>query len=242
MINIIQSEYIKYKRTLTRKLIIIAPLFFILMALCSPWKYFIFQVYNLWASMFIPIGIALFAALAGMQEKKAGNYRNLLVHNISPARIWIGKIIVMSINLLLSIIVLSIATIIIFPIANKGGIPWTKILIGSSIMWLTSLAIIPLQLFAATLSGIFGSMALGFLGFIAVIFASGKSYWIYVPWSYATRLMCPIIGVGTNGIPLEPGNSFLNVSVIPVGIIASIIVLVVFTCITALWFNKREVR
>ncbi|WP_051624077.1 lantibiotic immunity ABC transporter MutE/EpiE family permease subunit [Clostridium akagii] len=242
MINIIESEYIKYKRTFTRKLIIIAPIFCILMALCMPWKMFVQQAYSLWAVSIIPIGIALFAAIAGMQEKKAGNYRNLLVHNISPARIWIGKIIVMSINSLLSIIVLSVATIIIFPIVNKGGIPWTKILVGSSIMWLTSLAIIPLQLFVATLSGILGSMALGFLGLIAGIFASGKSYWMYVPWSYATRLLCPTLDVGTNGVPLQAGDPFLNASVIPVGIIASIISLVVFTCITALWFNKREVR
>ncbi len=242
MINIIESEYIKYKRTFTRKLIIIAPIFCILMALCMPWQMFVQQAYSLWAVSLIPIGIALLSTLAGMQEKKAGNYRNLLVHNISPARIWIGKIIVMSIHTLLSIMVLTAEIIIVFLIISKGSIPWVKILESSGIMMLTSIAIIPLQLWVATWGGIFGSTALGFLGLIAGVFAAAKSYWIYVPWSYATRLLCPTLEVGTNGVPLQAGDPFLNASVIPIGIIASIIVLVVFTCITALWFSRREVR
>lgn len=241
MINIIQSEYIKYKRTFTRKLIIIMPLFAIMMALLTPLQFFINQVYNLWAIIFIPIGIALQGTLAVMQEKKAGNCRNLLVHNISPARLWIGKIIVMSIHVLLSILVLTVESIVVFHIVSKEIIPWGRILESAGIMWLTSIVIIPLQLWVATWKGIFASMMFGFLGLGFGLFAVAKSYWIYIPWSYAARLMCPILGVGPNGVALEVGDSLLNPYVIPVGLMVSIIALVVFTISTALWFNKKEV-
>ncbi|WP_010237360.1 lantibiotic immunity ABC transporter MutE/EpiE family permease subunit [Clostridium arbusti] len=242
MINIIQSEYVKYKRTFTRKLIIFAPLFTIMIALISPWQFFVNQVYNLWPAIFIPILIALFSSLVAIQEKKAGNYRNLLVHNISPARIWIGKIIVMCIHTLLATLFLIILTIIIFPIVSKENIPLIKIFTAGSIIWLTSLTIVPIQLWAATCKGIFASMSLGFLGLIIGVIVATKSYWVYVPWSYPTRLMCPLMGVGPNALPLKIGDPLLDNSVIPVGIIMSIISLLIFTCITALWFNKREVR
>ncbi len=244
MINIIQAEYIKYKRTFTRKLIIIMPLVAVMMALTVPRQFFVQEACNFLAVIFIPIGIALLGALAGMQEKKAGNYRNLLVHNISPSRIWIGKIIVMSIHTLLSILVLIVLeTIIVSTVLHNiyQGVPWAKIFESGGILWLTSLAIIPLQIWAATWKGIFGSMALGFLGLIVGTAAASKSYWITVPWSYATRLICPIWSIGPNAEALNAGDPLLNASVIPIGIIMSIIALVLFTFITALWFNKREV-
>ncbi|UZQ82272.1 hypothetical protein [Thermoanaerobacter sp. RKWS2] len=80
MINIIKSESIKYKRTFTRRLILLAPLFFVIIALpqrffipenyLRPWQLLIDQVYNWWPVIFIPLGTALFATLVDLQEKK----------------------------------------------------------------------------------------------------------------------------------------------------------------------------
>ncbi|TDT63303.1 lantibiotic immunity ABC transporter MutE/EpiE family permease subunit [Fonticella tunisiensis] len=252
MINIIKSESLKYRRTFTRRLILLAPLFFIIIALpqklfmpanyLRPWQLLLDQVYNWWPVIFIPLGIALFAALVALQEKKVGNYRNLRVHNIPPSVIWTGKIVLMAYHTMLATLVL-IAVIIISGLITAGGeIPWVKIFVGGFTIWLTSLAVIPLQLWAATWKGTFFSMAMGFAGLIAGVIAAPKSYWIYVPWSWPTRLMCPVIGVHPNGVPLEASDSLMNPSVIPVGIVLAIAALIIFTIITAVWFNRREVR
>jgi len=252
MINIIKSDSLKYKRTFTRRLILLAPLFFIIIALLQklfmpadflqPWQLLLNQVYNWWPVIFIPLGIALFAALVAVQEKKAGNYRNLRVHNISPSVIWISKVVLMAYHTMLATLVL-IAVIIISGLITAGGeIPWVKIFAGGFLIWLTSLAVIPLQLWAATWKGTFFSMAVGFAGIIAGVSAAPEWYWIYVPWSWPTRLMCPVIGVHPNGVPLGASDPLSSPSVIPAGIALAIAALIIFTIITAVWFKRREAR
>lgn len=252
MINIIQSEYLKYKRTFMRRLILLAPLFFIIIMLIErlvvpdnylrPWDVLIVNIYNWWPVTFIPIGTALFAVLVQAQEKRAGNYRSIRTHDISPSAIWIGKIIVMAIHTLFATFVLMLAIIISGLIVANGVIPWFKILISAFIIWITSLAVIPLQLWIATWKGIFVSIAMGILGLIAGSIAAVKPYWVYVPWSWPTRLMCPIIGVHPNGTLLKANDPLLNSSVIVIGIIVSLAALIIFTFITTVWFERREVQ
>ncbi|OAT87129.1 lantibiotic immunity ABC transporter MutE/EpiE family permease subunit [Desulfotomaculum copahuensis] len=253
MINIIQAEYMKYKRTFTRKLIVLAPLFFTIIALpqkflmlanhlfLRPWQLLLDQIYNIWPVIFIPLGTALFAALVQAQEKRAGNYRGLRMHNVSPVALWTGKIIVMAGHTLLATLVLMISIIISGLITAGGAVPWLKIFAGGFTIWFVSLAIIPLQLWAATWPGIVASMTLGILGLIAGVAAAPRAYWIYIPWSWPARLMCPIIGVHPNGTLLEPGSRLLDPAVILPGFAVSLAALLIFTAITAWWFNKREV-
>ena len=252
MIHIIKSEFLKYKRTFTRKLIVFAPLAFVLYALpqrlympadyIMPWQLLINLVYNWWPVLFIPIGIALFAALIESQEKKAGNYRSLRAHNISPSCIWVGKITAMAGHTFLSTIVLIIAIIILGLITAGGAIPWLKIFACGFTIWLVSLSLIPIQLWAATWKGTFFSMAIGVIGFIVGVLTAGESYWVYVPWSWPTRLMCPIIGVHPNGTLLDASDPLRDFSVIPIGIVLAIIAFIIFTILTSIWFSKREVK
>lgn len=252
MMKIIRSELLKYRRTFTRKLMVLAPLFFGLYALpqkllmppdfLRPWQLLIDMIYNWWPVLFIPLGIALFAALMASQEKKAGNYRSLRAHHISPSRLWVGKITVMAVHSLLTTVILMTVIVISGFITAGGAIPWLKILAGGFIIWLVSLSLIPIQLWAASWKGTFFSMAVGFIGLIAGVAAAAKSYWIYVPWSWATRLMCPIIGVHPNGTLLGASDPLRDASVIPIGIPLSMIVFVIGTILTAIWFEKREVK
>lgn len=250
--HIIQAEYLKYKKTFMSRLILLAPLFFILVAIpqklfmppdsVGEWRLMIAMVYNWWPVIFIPFGTALFAALVAVQEKKAGNYKTLRTHNISPARIWIGKIIVMSIRSLLTTIVL-IGVLILLGFMTAGGdIPWYEIFVGGFILWFTSLAIIPVQLWIATWKGSFASMCMGVLGFIVGVTAATKHYWIYVPWSWPTRMMSPIIGVHPNGTFLTATDPLRNAAVVPVGIMISFMAVILFTIATAIWFHQWEVR
>lgn len=252
MIKVLKSERLKYRRTFARRVLLLSPLFFIMIAMVQtlyapvdfvrPWELLLSLIYNWWPVIFIPLGIALFAALVALQEKKAGNYRNVRVHNLSPSVIWISKVILMAYHTLLATLMLIAVTIITGLITARGEIPWGKIFAGGLTLWITSLVVIPLQLWAATWKGTFFSMAMGLVGFFAGVLAAPESYWVYVPWSWPTRLMCPIIGVHPNGVLLEPSSPLNSASVIPIGIMLSVVVFIIFTILTAMWFNKREVK
>ncbi|WP_252891638.1 lantibiotic immunity ABC transporter MutE/EpiE family permease subunit [Thermoclostridium stercorarium] len=145
------------------------------------------------------------------------------------------------VHTLISTLVLIVSTVLSGIIAGGGKIPWSQIFAAAFTVWVVSLAIIPLQLWMATWKGTLGSMVMGFTGMITGVLAASEPYWIYVPWSWPTRLMSPIIGVHPNGTLLEPDSPLLDASVIPVGIIVSLITLLIFTCLTAIWFDRREV-
>ncbi|MDO4766180.1 MAG: lantibiotic immunity ABC transporter MutE/EpiE family permease subunit [Eubacteriales bacterium] len=250
--KVISSELLKYKRTLTRKLIVGIPLFFSIQSaagvllmpkgIVRTWDLVIAMVFNVWTVMFLPFGMALFAFLVDNQEQKAGHYRSLLARPNSPVHIWLGKIIVMAFHALLSTGVLVVAILISGMITARGQIPWDKIIMGSIVSWTVSLALIPMQLWAATWRGLFASMALGFIGFLMGVVSALTSYWVFIPWAWGIRLMSPMIGVHPNGTLLEAGDKLLDTSIIPVGIGISLLAFVVITMLSALWFNRREVK
>jgi ABC-2 type transport system permease protein len=65
---------------------------------------------------------------------------------------------------------------------------------------------------------------------------------MFIPWSWGMRLMSPIVGVHPNGVPLKEGNPLLDPSVIPTGILASIVIFVLLSLVTAFWFSRKEVN
>lgn len=54
--------------------------------------------------------------------------------------------------------------------------------------------------------------------------------------------MCPIIKVLPNGLPLEVGNHLNDTSVIFIGLMITVTLYFIFSLITTLWFNHKEVK
>lgn len=258
--NGLRSELYKYKRTFMGKLIVFIPIFFAVYAsviqiimknnslaeasgnTSADWIMILALVFNWWSFLFLPLGMALFAGLAAAQEKKAGNYRALRSHNISPVRLWVNKIIGMAVYSLLSAIVLFIVVIVTGACISTGVIPLGKIAAGCMACWFTSLTLIPIQLWLATWGGALVSFGAGFIGMIIGVLAAPTEYWIAIPWSWATRLMCPIIGVHPNNLILEANSPLLNSSVIPMGIMVSAVIFLLIAALTGVWFSRREIK
>ncbi|NMS90204.1 lantibiotic immunity ABC transporter MutE/EpiE family permease subunit [Clostridioides difficile] len=253
--NALQSELLKYKRTFMGKLIVFFPVCFAAYALIMQgtlmqnplsqsdsweWQSLLALIFNWWSFMFLSIGFALFATLVAAQEKKAGNYRALCTRNVSPMMLWINKVMAMAVHSFISTLVLIVVTIITGLILKAGPIPFGKIIEASIICWVVSLTILPIQLLLATWKGMFLSMGVGFLGMILGVLAATKSFWIAVPWSWAIRIVCPILNLHPNGTILQAGDSLLNTSVIPIGIVVSLVVFLVLTALTAVWFSRRD--
>ncbi len=250
--SILESELIKYRRTLMQKLTVIAPLFFVLQASLQkffmpagyfrPWQLITSLVFNWWPVIFLPLGVALSAVLADSQERKAGGYRGLRSRNIPPAYIWASKAAAMAIYSFTAAAVLLVSTALAGLITAKGGVPWGKIISACLVLWVASLPLIPIQLCAAAWKGMFSSMAVGFTGMMSGVFAAQKSYWFVNPWSWGTRMMCPVIGVHPNGTLLTKSSPLWDPSVLPIGLALSLAAFIVITAVTALWFSGKEVK
>ena len=172
-------------------------------------------------------------------ERKAGNYRVLKGEVLSPRRIWLGKIGGMALIAACSSLVLVLGDLVCGML--QGDVPPLGVMLLAALLcWIATLALIPLQLWLATWAGMLASIALAAAGMIVGVLLAPTRLWIFCPWSWASRLMCPTIGVHPNGIVLSAGDRLLDAGVIPVGILVSLVVFVVLSMVTALWFERRE--
>ncbi|MGI6126079.1 MAG: ABC transporter permease, partial [Planifilum sp.] len=158
MLEILRTEHLKFKRTFAKRLALFTPFLLILISQITklylpdeigPWELLLYQIYNWWPVLFVPLGTALLASLAQQKEKRAGNLQNLRIHPVSVPALWTGKIAVLACHTLLSSGILAGSLLLAGLIVAGGAIPWSQIVTGALLIWLTSLALIPIQLWAA---------------------------------------------------------------------------------------------
>ena len=248
MINYLISENLKYRRTFPRKLIVLAPMFFILYAfftmsnMGTKDNYFITMVFNWWPLIFMPLGSALICSLSDARERKSGNYRGLRSHNVHAAGMWLSKIAIIAYYMLLSSLVLIAVVYLSGVLIPANAAPLLRICEASIVIWITSIGLIPVYLFFATWLGTVAAIGISVVGLVSGVVMATEPSWILMPWSWALRLMCPIIGVHPNGTALMANDSLLSTSVIPAGILISLLFFIAASMLTAFWFSKREVR
>lgn len=249
MMQVLRAELLKYRRTFMVKLVVCIPLFFAVYSLVTTyllpmaynWNGILVLSFNWWPVTFLPLGYGLFAGMVAGQERKAGAYRALKAEAGAPQRIWLGKIGGMMVVSALSSLVLVAGDLVCGVL--QGDVPPVQVVaVAALLCWVTTWALIPLMLWVATCGGMLLSLALGIVGMAAGVLLAPTNLWLYCPWSWATRLMCPVIGVHPNGTILPQGSPLFDAGVIPVGVGVSLAVFVVLTFFTAQWFARREVR
>lgn len=247
--DILRAEMLKYKRTFMAKLVVFIPLFFAAYSLATTylipgsydWNGILVLSFNWWPVTFLPLGYGLFAGMAAAQERRAGNWRTLRTETLAPQRIWLAKIGGMAVVAACSSGVLIAGDLLCG--ALQGAVPPpATVLVAAFFCWLATLALIPIQLWLATWEGMLASIALGALGMIVGVLLAPTKLWLLCPWSWATRLMCPTIGVHPNGIVLPAGDPLLDAGVIPLGLAVALAAFVVLSALTAQWFAGRECR
>lgn len=252
MLNLLQAEVLKSRRTFARKLVIGAPLFFVLYAIVvkmlmpdgqlSTWEALLAMVFNWWSVLFVPLGTALLCALTEARERKSGAERSLRARPVSPRLLWLAKAAVVAGHTLLSSAMLVFSTLLAGLLIAEGPAPLGRILAASAAVWVLSTALIPLQLLAAAWKGTVLSLLLGLAGLFAGVLSAPRPHWLAVPWSWPTRAMAPLIGVHPNGVPLPAGDPLFDRSVIPLAIGLALAFLAVSLLLTAICYARREVR
>lgn len=126
---------------------------------------------------------------------------------------------------------------------TSSGIAFRQVIAAAFILLITSLWQIPLCLFLSKKWGLMPTVFLNLCGGNTLeILAANKTWWWACPYSWTTRLMCPVLGVLPQGVMAKPGDPLLNTGVVPVGVALSIALFVLLLFLTAQWFPKQEVK
>lgn len=258
LLRIINSEWIKTKRTPVQWISFIIPILYTLMLI---WYFSmlkrepnlnikVFETFFIvWTSLFTPIGVGLLSGLVIYQEEQAGSFSYLFGSIMTRGYMYLGKltmtILLYYLSTLIALLLLIIG--INFLVRVEVQIP-INIFILSFLM--TGISILPLISFHIWISfayGIGSSIAVGGVGILiaSLIGATslGNNVWHLVPWAWPVRLsQLPILFLPETELPshIIPLKFYWSQTL--KGLIPAVILFIVFTILGIIWFNKWEGR
>lgn len=239
MLNIIKSEFLKGKQTSINKFIWITPLLttFISVLLGGGQN----GAYNWWYTLFLPGMIAIISAQAITREKKL-SYKGLFLYPINKQVLWVGKICYICILMIVSSIIFMVsiyAISFIFPTA----ITFKANIIATIILILTFLFQIPINLFLTTRFNMFVAVLFNLsMSIISTVGFGSSSVVIFSPYAIGQYLMCPVLHILPNGLPVPQGSPYLNGDMIIGNTIIGFVVFLILSVVTMKWFNYREAK
>ncbi|MFA9376641.1 MAG: lantibiotic immunity ABC transporter MutE/EpiE family permease subunit [Lachnotalea sp.] len=251
MNHYISAERLKCKHTALNKLSWAVPCSIMILSMLLTGNYFAIDYYNWWYVTIMPVMLALSCCMFSKIDSKM-KYRAILSLPLSRQKMWFAKVFVMIEQLVFSNLIMFVTSIIGVKLLELLGIKAIvnvsilNILFASLIISIVSIWQIPLSLFLAEKIGMFPSIIVNTGGnIIGAIFFSLTKFWIFIPYSYAARLMCPILNVLPNGLEAKAGSmtfkeELLSGHVVAPGIIISLVLFLIITFITGKWFGKRE--
>lgn len=240
MFNLIQAEVLKQKRSFNQKIVWIMPCITILLSffLMGP-SYIQSASYNWWYILFLPFTFTYVTSSLIKKEKKH-NFHGLLGIISNKKQLWYAKVGVGTGYLFITCLLFCVAILLSGELFYQALSPCSTLL-GSLYLFITFAWQIPLVLFLTWKYSMFvtciGSIICNLI--IACLFAI-KPYWFLIPFSIPSRLMCPILKIMPNGLPVIEGSVFENQSVIWIGVLISILLFLGFTWLSAVLFEKLE--
>ena len=241
MCRYLQAELLKQKHRFNVKLLWLSPLTIIGLVLSlMAGSYLVSGAFNWWYTLMLPATISIIIAATVSMEKKH-NRHTLFCIVVDKRKLWIAQILM---NTIFLFILNMIFFIMVVAIGKSLGVsvPFLQCFMASFVLFLTFAWQIPVLMFFCENIGSFPTIIISlFLNIGVGIFCATERYW-YVPFSIPARLMCPILNVLPNGLPVEIGNPMGDSSVVPMGISITIVLFFVFSYLTTSWFEHREVK
>lgn len=238
---VLKAEHLKWKRTFGKYLPVIGPAItlFSALALGGMAKTFSAGAWNWWYAALLPGTLAVMCYLCDSRDRK-NRYHSLKGLPVSGGKLMLGKVVYLSLGLSASNGVLFLGTALgdaVFgSTVSLGNGALAAVLLTLSFLWE-----IPLYLFLSARFGlfadIFASMVISF-GSVAAV--ADKNCWWVFPSAIPVRLMCPVLGLHPNGLPLPDGSALCSTDVILPGVFLSLGWFLVCAGLLGLWFEKRE--
>lgn len=251
MINYIRAERLKCKHTTIKGLSWGTPFVLMMLSFILTEHYFVIDNYNWWYIAIMPVILTLNCCLFTKLESKM-KYRAILPLSLSMQKIWYAKVYIMIEQLVISCMLIFVTSIVgvnllkIIGITSKSNVTVINMFLASLVIGIVGMWQIPIILFLSDKLGIFLILIMNAgSNILFSITLSLTRYWIVVPYSYAARLMCPILKILPNGLVAKEGsvtfyNELLSWDVVIPGILISILLLVSITYVTGKRFSKKE--
>lgn len=237
MINIIKSEFHKSRNTSINKFIIITPLFTIFLSLL--WGGGQNGAYNWWYVIFLPGLISIISAQVITIEENL-SYKALLLYPQDKGAMWLGKIIYMGILLVLINIIFMVG-IILVGFIYEPTISLNSNILGTMLLIATLLFQIPISLFLTVRFNMFVSILFNIvMTFFGVISFGTKYFVTFYSYGITSTLMVPILHILPNGLPVVGDIPLLNMRILP-GIATNLLIFLILTILTTIWFRNKEV-
>lgn len=238
--NYLKAEHLKFKRTISNKLLWIAPLMTALFAwIVSGFYGFQYMTFYWWYAFLLPGTIAILCSLSHQKEEQAGKYYSVLSLPISLQKFEVAKTVIIVEKLLIASLFLALfasVSNIISPSLAVYSVGQN--VLGSICIALASIWQVPLCLYLARKAGMMLPIIINTLFGILLPIVFGKSAFAWVcPYCWGAKLAEPLMGIGINGTFLgSTGFAW----VIPLMLVLSISLYVIFAFLDAKVFSHKE--
>src|SRR5699024_3361876 len=247
MASFIQAELLKMKSSLSKRLFIVIPIFFLLFAVFSniyaeqqpSTNVFLTIIYNLWLILFLTVCLAMACGIIINQEKKSGNYKIVLSNNIPLSKIFFSKVVAVLTYQIISAILLIIAAIL-GSLLIYGELPNTpQIIITTAFILIVTLPLIPFCLFLSQYIGSVLTTLVNLACSVGSVFIALKPYFWIFPWGSMLRVPAETTGINPNGTPMENFNLIPDFYVLAIALLAGIIYFLVLTWLSTKMLKRK---
>ncbi len=248
MINMIKAEFIKERRAANSKLRFIVPIIFVVFSVLmvnligespSGRSYIVATSFNWYPVMILPIVLSLLVINIASKEKQEHIFF-LRSTDLSVGNSLIAKNIVVLFELIIILILSSVAIYFVGTVIFHDNISAKMLIIATLCLFIGSLPIIAISfLVYQVINKRFLIVLMNFLlTFISAIIAPTAN-WKFLPWAYSLRIICPITLVHPNGTFLETGSPLIDINTTYFGLGLSIVVYV-FVIVATLFIESRK--
>jgi len=251
MIEYLKAESIKMKASVSKRILLFVPLFFLLFSIFTvlfanqqgTFNVFLAQVFNQWPLLFLPIGLAIACSSNIGLEKKSGNYKAIIANDFSLSKTWYSKVLNMAgyqgLSSFIIIVIALVGSLLIYSeFPDIINILYTTFLIT-----LVALPLIPFNLILSQYFGMVITVTANFIGaIISVIWlAPNETFWL-TPWANMLRIPAATMGIHPNGTSIEAGSSLHNSSILGLSVVVSILYFISLLILSTFIFKKKVMK
>lgn len=240
--NYLKSEHLKFKRTISNKLLFIIPLITAFFAwIVGGFIGFQYMTFYWWYAFLLPGAIAILCSLSHRKEESAGKYYSVFSMPMSLSKFETAKVAILFEKLIVAAVFLALLTSISNFISPATAVYTVSQNVAGSIgIILASVWQIPFCLYLARKTGLFLPIILNtILGIFLPIVLGNTAAWYFVPYCWAAKLAEPLMGIELNGT--FAGNYGFSATIF-VSVLLSLLLFAILTLIDARDFSRRGAK
>lgn len=238
--NYLKAEHLKFKRTISNKLLLIAPLLTALFAwIVGGFHGFQYMTFYWWYAFLLPGTIAILCSLAHQKEERAGKYYSVLSASISLKQFECAKVLILIEKLLVAAVFLAVFAAVSNLISPALAVySMGRNFAGSVALMVASIWQVPLCLFLARKTGLLLPIAANTLLGILIPSLLGNTALAWVcPYCWAAKTAELLMGIESNG-------TFAGVAAFSWSVLLPLVFSVILCVLLTLWdaanFSKKE--